>query len=96
MVLCQFLALKTSKILDMKSSDQILSHLLNLHLTFVTKTMKVQVKQWKLKGRKMFLLAQTLRANVRYKYYFGDVDSKGFQSVVSSESYGKDLVIENI
>lgn len=33
---------------------------------------------------------------MRYKYYLGDGDSKGFQSVVSSEPYGKDFVIDKL
>lgn len=45
------------------------------------------------RAKNVFACSEATR-NVRYKYYFGDDDSKGFQSVVSSELYGKDFVIE--
>lgn len=44
---------------------------------------------------KVFARSEATR-NVRYKYYMGDGDSKGFQSVVSSEPYGKDFRIEKL
>lgn len=48
------------------------------------------------KGAKNVFTRSEATSNVRYKYYLGDGDSKGFQSVVSSEPYGKDFVIEKL
>lgn len=50
----------------------------------------------RVEGAKNVFVRSEATRNVRYKYYLGDGDSKGFQSVVSSEPYGKDFVIEKL
>lgn len=46
-------------------------------------------------AKKLFGQSETTR-NVRYKYYLGDGDSKGFQSVVEPQLYGNDFMIEKL
>lgn len=44
---------------------------------------------------KLFARSEATR-KVRYKYYLGDGDSKGFQSVVESQPYGTNFKIEKL
>lgn len=46
-------------------------------------------------AKAVFARSESTR-KVRYKNYLGDGDSKGFQSVVDSEPYGKDFKIEKL
>lgn len=59
--------------------------------TFVTKTLLVPVE---VEGAKRVFSRSEPTRKVRYKYYLGDGDSKGFQSVTSSKPYGDGFKIE--
>lgn len=49
-----------------------------------------------LEGAKTVFCRSEATRNVRYKYYLGDGDSKGFQNVVDSKPYGPEFEIQKL